>query len=170
MPCRTASAFPLFWARFTTVKRSGCSSCSDSRSRNVPSPLPSLTRTSSRSSPGTEKRRSSSTGRRCSSLKQGMTRARRDTARHCGGWPSIPQPDVVEHLPEPLRPHVLGARAVVIGLRDAGALALVREIELHLVDAVVEIVERHELLPRLVVALQVRARAADHQRPGKGLL
>src|SRR5437899_5503607 len=107
MPCRTASAFPLFWARFTTLKRSGCSSCSDSRSRSVPSPLPSLTRTSSRSSPGTEKRRSSSTGRRCSSLKQGMTRARRDTAGDCGGWASIPQPDVVEHPLEPVRLHEL---------------------------------------------------------------
>src|SRR5207253_7341232 len=82
-------------------------------------------------------------------------------------WPRDWSSDVCSSdlLPEPLRPHVLGARAVVIRLRDAGALALVREIELHLVDAVLEIFERHELLSRIVVALQVRARAADHQRP-----
>src|SRR5437764_6397249 len=110
-----------------------------------------------------------------------MTRARRDTGAHCsaavpaagsaassprrrdaarpvGGTPTLrAEAGVGEHLREAVRPHVLGARAVVVGLGDAGALALVAEVELHLVDAVVEIVEGHELLRRLVVALQIRA-------------
>src|SRR5262249_34337941 len=90
--------------------------------------------------------------------------ARRPTAR------SLIQADLVEYFLESMSPEVLVARSSVVSPRNPSALSLVGQIELHLLDAIIEILERHELLSRLVIHLQIRALPADHHRSGKPLL
>src|SRR6266542_5206025 len=80
------------------------------------------------------------------------------------------QADVFEHLLKTVRPHVLGASAVVIGPGDPRSLGFVPQIKRHLLHAIVEIAEGNELLAGLVVELQARTLAADHQRSRKALL